>query len=59
MNLEVQCIVLPNILDLVYIRFTVNVQRVHPCTYVPAVSRLLEPFGEVGGDIRREKMFEK
>ena len=41
----VQCNFLTDILDLVYLRFTLNVQRVHLSTEEPAAS-----FGEVGGD---------
>ena len=42
------CNFLTDILDLVYLRF---VQRVHLSTEEPATSRMLEPFGEVGGDV--------
>ena len=38
-------------LDLVYLRFAYNVQRVHLSTEEPSASRMLEPFGEVGGDV--------
>ena len=40
-----------DILDLVYLRFAQNVQRVHLITEEPAASRMLEPFEEVGGDV--------
>ena len=46
-----QCNFLTDILDLVYLRFAKNVQRVHLSTDEPAASRMLEPFGEVGGDV--------
>ena len=46
-----QCNFLTYILDLVYLRFAKNVQRVHLSTEEPAASRMLEPFGEVGGDV--------
>ena len=46
-----QCTFLNDILDFVYLRFVKNVQRVHPSTEEPAASRMLEPFGEVGGDV--------
>ena len=32
-------------------RFDQNVQRVHLSAEEPAASRMLEPFGEVGGDV--------
>ena len=35
----------------IYLRFAQNVQRVHLITEEPAASRMLEPFGEVGGDV--------
>ena len=41
---------LTDILDLVYLRFTCNVQRVHLSTEEPAASRMLKQFGKVGGD---------
>ena len=40
-----------DILDLSYLRFAENVQRVHLCTEVTAASWLLEPFGEIGRDV--------
>ena len=40
-----------DILDLVYLRFIYNIQRVHLSTEKPAASRMLEPFGEVGGAV--------
>ena len=43
--------ILTDILDLVYLRFAQNVQRVHLITEEPAAPRMLEPFGEVGGDV--------
>ena len=46
-----QCNFLTDILDLVYLRFALNVQKVHLNTDEPAASRMLEPFGEVGGDV--------
>ena len=46
-----QCNFLTDILDLVYLRFAYNVQRVHQSTEEPASSRMLEPFGEVCGDV--------
>ena len=46
-----QCDFLTDILDLVYLCFAKDVQRVHQSTEEPAVSRMLEPFGEVGGDV--------
>ena len=46
-----QCSFLTDILDLVYLRFAQNVQRLHLSTEKPAASRMLEPFGEVGGDV--------
>ena len=46
-----QCNFLTDILDLVYLRFAQNVQRMHLGTDEPATSRTLEPFGEVGGDV--------
>ena len=42
---------LTDILDLVYLRFVKNVQRVHLSTEEPAASRMLEPFGEVVEDV--------
>ena len=45
-----QCNFLTDILYLVYLRFALNVQRVHLSTDEPAASRMLEPFGEVGRD---------
>ena len=42
-----QCNFLTDILDLVYLRFALNVQRVHLSTEKPAASRMLEPFGEL------------
>ena len=44
------CNFLTDILDLVYLPFAENVQRVHISTEEPAASKMLEPFGEVGGD---------
>ena len=46
----VQCNFLTDILDLIYLRFTQNVQRLHLSTGEPAASRMLELFGEVGGN---------
>ena len=46
-----QCKFLTDNLDLVYLRFAYNVQRVHLSTEEPATSRMLEPFGEVSGDV--------
>ena len=46
-----QCNFLTDISDLVYLRFASNVQRVHLNIDEPAASRMLEPFGEVGGDV--------
>ena len=46
-----QCNILTDILDLVYLRFAQKVQRVHLSAEEPAASRMLEPFGEVGGDV--------
>ena len=46
-----QCNFLTDILNLVYLRFAENVQRVHLCTEVPAASWMLELFGESGGDV--------
>ena len=40
-----------DILDLVYLRFALNVQRVHLSTEKPAPTGMLELFGEVGGDV--------
>ena len=45
------CNSLTDILDLVYLRFALNVKRVHLSTEEPAASRMLEPIGEVGGDV--------
>ena len=42
---------LTNILDFVYLRFVLNIQRVHLSTEELAASGMLEPFGEVGGDV--------
>ena len=42
---------LTDILDLVYLCFAENTQRVHLCTEVSAASWMLEPLGEVGGDV--------
>ena len=42
---------LTDILKLVYLHFSENVQRVHLCTEVTAASWLFEPFGEIGGDV--------
>ena len=47
----VQCNFLTDILDLVYLRYAKKVQRVHLSTDEPAASRMLETFGEVGGDV--------
>ena len=44
-----QCNFLTDILDLIYLRFAYSVRRVHLSTEEPAGSRMLEPFGEVGG----------
>ena len=46
-----QCNYLTDFLDLVYLRFAKNVQRLHLSTEEPAASRMLEAFGEVGGDV--------
>ena len=46
-----QCNFLTDILDLVYLRFALNIQRVHLGTEEPAASNMFEPFGEVGGGI--------
>ena len=46
-----QCTFLTDILDFVYLRFVKNNQRVHLSTEEPVASRMLEPFGEVGGDV--------
>ena len=46
-----QCNFLTDILDLVYLRYALNVHRVHLSTDEHAASRMLEPFGEVGGDV--------
>ena len=46
-----QCNFLTDILDLVYLRFAKNVPRVDLSTEEPAASMMLEPFGEVGGDV--------
>ena len=46
-----QCNFLTDILDLFYLRFVQNVQRVHLSTEEHAASRMLEPFGEVNGDV--------
>ena len=56
-----QCNFLTDILDLVYLRFAENVQRVHLSTEEPATStcRMLEPLGEVGGDAHREHILLK
>ena len=43
-----QCNILTDILDLVYLRFAQNVQRVHLSTAEPVASRMLEPFGAKG-----------
>ena len=47
----VQYTFLTDILDFVYLRFVSNIQRVHLSTDEPEASRMLEPFGEVGGDV--------
>ena len=46
-----QCTFLTDILDFVYLRLVQNIQSVHLSTEEPAASRMLEPFGEVGGDV--------
>ena len=46
-----QCTFLTDILDFVYLRLVQNIQRVHLSTEEPEASRMLEPFGEVGGDV--------
>ena len=46
-----QCNFLTDILDLVYLRFALNVQKMHLITEEAVASRMLEPFGEVGGDV--------
>ena len=43
--------ILTDILDFVYLRCVKNIQRVHLSTEEPAASRILEPFGEIGGDV--------
>ena len=40
-----------DILDLVYLRFAYIVQRVYLGTEGPAAAKMLEPFGEVEGDV--------
>ena len=51
LNKAMQCTFLTDILNLVYLHFVKNIQRVHLSTGEPAASRLLQPFGEVGGDV--------
>ena len=46
-----QCKFLTDIMDLVYLRFAENVQRLHLSTEKPAASWMLELFGEVGRDV--------
>ena len=46
-----QCTFLTDILDFIYLRLVQNIQRVHLSTEEHAASRMLEPFGEVGGDV--------
>ena len=46
-----QCTFLTDILDFVYLRLVQNIQIMHLSTEEPAASRMLEPFGEVGGDV--------
>ena len=43
--------ILTDILDFVYLRFVQDIPRVHLSTEEPAASRMLEPFGQVGGDV--------
>ena len=43
--------ILTDILDFVYLSFVKNIQRVHLSTEEPTASRMLEPSGEVGGDV--------
>ena len=45
------CNFLTDILDFVYLRFVQDIQKVHLSTEEPASSRMLEQFGEVGGDV--------
>ena len=47
----VQCTFLTDILDFVYLHLVQNIQRVHLSTEELAASQMLEPFGEVGGDV--------
>ena len=47
----VKCDFLTDILDLVYLRFAKNVQRVHLCLEVAVASCMLELFGEIGGGV--------
>ena len=58
-----QCNFLTHIFNLVYLRFALNVKRVHLSTEEPAASWMLELFGEVGGDVHvyfhRDKFFDK
>ena len=46
-----QCTFLTDILDFAYLRVVLNIQRVHLSTEEPAASRMLESFGEFGGDV--------
>ena len=46
-----QCNFLTDTLDLIYLHFAENVQIVQLSIEEPAVSWLLELFGEVGGDV--------
>ena len=46
-----QCTFLTDILDFVYSLLVQNNQRVYLSTEEPAAFRMLEPFGEVGGDV--------
>ena len=46
-----QCTFLTDILDFVNLRFVKSNQRVHLSTEESVASRMLEPFGEVGGDV--------
>ena len=45
-----QCNILTDIFDLVYLRFASNAQRVHLCAKLIAASMMLEPLGEVGAN---------
>ena len=45
-----QCNFLTDMFDLVYLRFALNVQRVHLCAELTAAFWTLEPFGEIGAN---------